>query len=60
MKGVQGTPIRQSGISATTVALSHDTEHESTWQMLGQCADGAAVQEPQDEMASDHEVHEPA
>ena len=30
-----GEPIRQSGISATAVALSHDTEHESAWQLLG-------------------------
>lgn len=30
-----GEPIRQSSISTMAVALSHDPEHESVWQLLG-------------------------
>lgn len=55
-----GQPIRQPDISATAVALSHDPEHESTWQLLGQCADGAAVKELEDGVASGNGLREPA
>lgn len=41
-------------------ALSYDPEHEPTWQLLGQCADGAIVQEFEDRMASGDGLHESA
>lgn len=38
-----GIAIWQSPVSPTALALSHAPEHEPSWKLLGQCADGTRV-----------------
>src|SRR3569832_2371983 len=47
-----GRPISQPHLPSAAMALSHAAEHEPTRQLLGQCADGAAVSQPQNGMDS--------
>ena len=49
-------PIWQPEVPPTPVALSHDTEHEPTRKLLGQCAHGAAVPELEIRMGSGHGI----
>src|SRR3569832_755926 len=42
-----GRPISQPHLPSAAMAFSHAAEHEPTRQLLGQCADGAAVSQPQ-------------
>lgn len=37
--------ISQPSVLPATLALSHPPEHESSWKLLGQRADGAGVSE---------------
>src|SRR3569832_2319267 len=47
-----GRPISQPPLPSAAMAISHAAEHEPTRQLLGQCADGAAVSQPQNGMES--------
>src|SRR3569832_1107652 len=47
-----GRPISQPHQPTAAMALTHAAEHEPTRQLLGQCADGAAVSQPQNGMDS--------
>src|SRR3569832_94564 len=42
-----GRPISQPHLPSAALELSHAAEHVPTRQLLGQCADGAAVSQPQ-------------
>src|SRR3569833_3339252 len=45
-------PKTQPHLPSAAMALSHAAEHEPTRQLLGQCADGAAVSQPQNGLDS--------
>src|SRR3569833_2252560 len=52
-----GRPISQPHHPSAAMALSHAAEHEPTRQLLGQCADGAAVSQPQNGMDSSSRLY---
>ena len=45
-----GLPLPQRLLPSVSMALSHAAVHEQTRQLLGQCADGEAVTQPQNGM----------